>query len=326
MTVLTVADLAGLAAVELVALGTTGRLVTAPDVLDQATDILVRDLEDIDRVASRFRDDSDLSRVNRAAGRPVTVSALFVTAVEVALRAARLTGGDVDPTVGHAMGLVGYDRDFAAVAPDGPPLRLVARPVPGWRTVAVDPTAGTVRVPAGVALDLGATAKALAADRIATRVEAVTGAGVLVALGGDVAVAGTPPVGGWAIRVTDDHRASRCHPAWDPHCAPVDWPGQTVAIHAGGLATSSTAVRSWQRGDRLLHHMLDPTTGQPVAGPWRTVSVCGASCVDANTASTAAIVRGESAVEWLASMGLPARLVGHQGQVVSVGDWPTEAP
>ncbi len=248
MTVLTVADPAGLAAVELVALGTTGRLVTAPDVLDQATDILVRDLEDIDRVASRFRDDSDLSRVNRAAGRPVTVSALFVTAVEVALRAARLTGGDVDPTVGHAMGLVGYDRDFAAVAPDGPPLRLVARPVPGWRTVAVDPTAGTVRVPAGVALDLGATAKALAADRIATRVEAVTGAGVLVALGGDVAVAGTPPVGGWAIRVTDDHRASRCHPAWDPHCAPVDWPGQTVAIHAGGLATSSTAVRSWAAG------------------------------------------------------------------------------
>lgn len=345
VTVLTVADPTRLAAIELVALGTTGRLVvTVPTALDQATDILVRGLEEIERAASRFRDDSDLSRVNRAAGRPVTVSSLLVTAVEVALRAARLTGGDVDPTVGQAMRLVGYDRHFADLEPGGPPLRMVAQPVPGWRTVTVDRGARTVRVPPGVELDLGATAKALAADRIAARVGDATGAGVLVSLGGDIAVAGVPPEGGWAIRVADDHRFPDGRPepansgprigAYGNHFsdqssngpgAPMVPAGQTVAIRTGGLATSSTTVRQWQRGHRVLHHLLDPATGQPVEGPWRTVSVAGASCVDANTASTAAMVRGTSAVDWLTAMALPARLVGHDGQVVTVGDWPPEA-
>ncbi len=310
---------AGLAAVEVVALGTTGRLVlTAPEAIDRAIGILVRGLEDIDKAASRFRVGSDLCRVNRAGGHPVVVSQLLLSAVQAALRAARLTDGDVDPTVGRAMRLAGYDRDFAALAPGGPPLCLVARPVPGWRTVVVDRDARTVRVPAGVELDLGATAKALAADRIATEVEAATGAGVLVALGGDVAVAGDAPLGGWSVRVADDHRAC------GPDGAPAASPGQTVAIHSGGLATSSTTVRRWRRGDRVLHHLLDPATGRPVDGPWRTVSVAAASCLDANTASTAAMVRGACAVDWLDSIGLPGRLVGHRGETVTVGDWPAE--
>lgn len=321
-TVLTVADPTRLASVEVPALGTTARLVTASLALDQATAILTTGLEDIDEAASRFRADSELSRVNAAGGRPVAVSGLFLDAVEVALRAARLTAGDVDPTVGAAMRLVGYDRDFAVLEPAGPPLRLLARRVPGWQAVTVERRAGTVRVPGGVELDLGATAKALAADRIATQAAEATGAGVLVSLGGDVAVAGVAPEGGWIILVTDDHRQRG--PGSDHQDCPGDLAGQVVSIRSGGLATSSTTVRHWQRGERLLHHLLDPATGQPVTGPWRTVSVAAASCVDANTASTAAVVRGSSAPDWLASMGLPARLVRHDGQVVTVGDWPSE--
>ncbi len=184
--------------------------------------------------------------------------------------------------------------------------------VPGWRVVEIERVARTVRVPRGVALDFGATAKALAADEAARIVHEYTGSGVLVSLGGDIAVAGAAPAGGWAVRVTDDHAAS------------VDAGGQTVAIDAGGLATSSTTVRNWQRGDETMHHVIDPATGRPAGRVWRTVSVLAGSCVDANIASTAAIVRGADASDWLDSIGLPARLVRVDGSVVTVAGWPKD--
>jgi thiamine biosynthesis lipoprotein len=141
---------------------------------------------------------------------------------------------------------------------------------------------------------------------------AATGAGALVNLGGDIAVAGPAPPDGWSVRVTDDHAAG------------VDAPGQTVAVPSGGLATSSVMVRRWTREGRDLHHIVDPRTGAPVAVVWRTVSVSAASCVDANTASTAAVVRGERAPEWLETLRLPSRLVRPDGAVVYVRGWPEE--
>ena len=136
--------------------------------------------------------------------------------------------------------------------------------------------------------------------------------GVLVSLGGDVAVAGRPPAGGWRIRVTDHHRAGD------------DAPGQTVAISAGGLATSGTTARRWRRGGQELHHIIDPATGQSATGPWRTVSVAAGTCVDANTASTAAIILGEGAPTWLEGRRLAARLVGVDGAVIYTAGWPVE--
>jgi thiamine biosynthesis lipoprotein len=138
---------------------------------------------------------------------------------------------------------------------------------------------------------------------------------VLVNLGGDLTVAGsTPPDGGWAVLVTDDHRS------------PLDADGQTVAVRSGGLATSSTTVRRWRAGGREHHHIVDPRTGLAAAEIWRTVSVAAATCVDANTASTAAIVRGREAPAWLDRMGLPARLVALDGSVSTTGAWPGETP
>jgi thiamine biosynthesis lipoprotein len=174
----------------------------------------------------------------------------------------------------------------------------------------VDAEAGTVRVPGGVHLDLGASAKALAADRAAAAAAAATGTGVLVNLGGDISVAGTAPQGGWLIRVTDDHDAA------------PDAPGQTVSITAGGLATSSTTVRRWRRGSRQMHHIVDPRTGLPVPVRFRTVSVAAASCVDANAATTAAIVLGADAPAWLVRHALPARLVDGSGRVTRLVGWP----
>jgi thiamine biosynthesis lipoprotein len=169
-----------------------------------------------------------------------------------------------------------------------------------------------VLLPAGMRLDLGATAKALAADRAAQRVTAATAAGVLVSLGGDLSVAGRVPAGGWLIHVTDDHRSD------------ADAPGQTVAISSGGLATSSTTTRRWRHRGEVMHHILDPRTGAPIHSPWRTVSVAAASCVDANIASTGAVVLGDAAPDWLAEHGLAARLVATDGHVVRLGGWPPE--
>jgi thiamine biosynthesis lipoprotein ApbE len=297
------------------ALGTTATLaVTRPAAFEPARVELEALLAAVDKSCSRFRSDSELIRVNRGAGHPVRVGSMLLDALDVALRAARLTAGDVDPTVGRAMRVLGYDRDFTEVVATGAPLTCVVERIPGWHTIQVDRIASTVQVPTGVELDLGATAKAFAADRAAATIAEVMDGGVLVSLGGDVAVAGTPPADGWPVRVTDDHSAG------------PDAPGETVAIEAGGLATSSTAVRRWRRGDEQLHHIIDPAAGRPARSPWRTVSVVAETCVDANIASTAAIVRGETAPSWLAELGFAARLVGSDGDVVRIGGWPAVVP
>ncbi|HEV2241491.1 MAG TPA: FAD:protein FMN transferase [Streptosporangiaceae bacterium] len=312
--------------------GTTATLLVGePGTIAIARGIADAQLAAVDLACSRFRPDSELSRLNAAAGAVTSVSELFAELVEAALRAARLTDGDVDPTCGQALARIGYDRDFAllqAAAPEargGQSRSRARRPgrVPGWRNVQLDRGRRLVQLSNGAQLDLGATAKAWAADRCAEIIAAETGSGVLVSLGGDIAVAGPPPtdreggvkgagqVGvGWGVRVTDDHAAG------------PEAPGQTVTIRSGGLATSSTTVRAWAVGGRRMHHIIDPATGEPARSCWRTVSVAAASCVDANTASTAAIIRGEAALPWLRDAGLPARLVRHDGAVETAGGWP----
>ncbi len=305
------------------ALGTGVHLVVTDDAaLDPARRLLTADLAAVDLACSRFRADSEIVALDRAPqqrpGRigPVRVSPLLAEAIAVALEAARLTGGDVDPTVGGAMAAAGYDRDFALIAPEGPPVKLTVKKVPGWRAVELDPGPGLLSLPAGVRLDLGATAKAWAADKAAAKIAAELGCGVLVGLGGDIAVAGQAPPGGWRIRVQDISGLPE---------DPPPGPAAVVAIEGGGLATSSTTARRWRRGGDMLHHILDPRTGIPAASEWRTVSVAAASCTAANTASTAAIIRGERAPAWLTGLGLPARLVSQAGAVVTVGGWPEEA-
>ena len=299
--------------VRLDAFGTVALVAaTDPARLDAAVAAVSCVVEEFDRACSRFRSDSELSLVNAAAGSPVPVGPVLLEAVMAALRAARLTAGDVDPTVGEALIALGYDRDFeelsarGAVSRSGP---LAA--VPGWRTVQVDVDAGTIRVARRVTLDLGATAKALAADHAAREAFAAAGCGVLVSFGGDLTIAGPPPAKGWRVRVTDDHRAG------------VTAPGQWISLHSGGLATSSVAVRRWRTEAGEAHHLVDPTTGGSVDSMWRTVSENAASCLDANTASTAAIIRGERALAWLSSLELPSRLVGVDGTVSYVAGWPS---
>ena len=254
-----------------------------------------------DRHCSSFREDAELALVNASAGEPVVVSALLLMAVRESLRIARDTDGLVDPTIGWALVAHGFGRQPTF----GPPARIER--AAGYRTVKLDEPASSVQLARGVRLDLGATAKALAADMAATAATASAGCGVLVSLCGDIATAGESPADGWQVRVTDDHR--------DDHGA-----GQTIMISQGAVATSSTTVR--RRGHR--HHLINPATGAPAGGRWRTVSVAASSCVQANAASTGAIILGAAAPAWLGRRRSPARLVAHDGRVLHLGGWPTE--
>jgi len=295
------------------ALGTTAEITTLdPVALADAVDVLERELAAIDLACSRFRDDSEVVRLAGYGGGWMPASPLLLEALEAGIHAAAATGGAVDPTVGASMRALGWDADFRVVVSRREPARIEVVPAAGWKRIELDREGRRARVPAGVLVDLGATAKALAADRAAAAAFRATGSGVLVDLGGDLAAAGPAPAGGWPILVTDDHRASSVAG------------GQVVAIAAGGLATSSTTVRRWRTTEGLAHHVLDPRTGRPAPEVWRTVSVAAATCVDANAAATAAIVKGDDATRWLDSLGLPARLVRRDGRIVHTAGWPVE--
>jgi len=305
----------GIASASFPALGTTALVaVTDRGKLPPAEKLLAHELALLDATCSRFRADSELARANAQAGSRVPISTLLVELVRVALRAAEATNGLVDPTLGLQLCAAGYDRTFALVRNRGSwSLGRVEPPTANWLDVELDDERGTLLVPSGVALDLGATAKGWAADHAARRIAAQTGDAVLVALGGDIAVAGpSTATQRWPVRIADDHNA------------PLDVEGPVVEITAGGLATSGTAVRRWVTDHGEAHHLLDPRTGRPAVTPWRTVTVAAATCLDANVASTAAVVLGEEGASWLEERRLPARAVRQNGSVVSLGGWPSE--
>ena len=294
--------------------GTAVILCTRPDRIEDAGKAVSAEVAAIDLACSRFRADSELSRVNRAGTAGTVVSPLFAQALEAALRAARLTDGDVDPTCGAALEAAGYDRDFTLIEVAGAAVTVSGGvPAAGWQSIDWDAEHRMLRLPPGCRLDFGATAKALAADRASAAALAAAGCGVLVNLSGDISVAGPAPEDGWQVRVTDDHRSGD------------DVPGQSISLTTGGLATSSTTVRRWETTAGPAHHILVPGTGLPAEPYWRTASVAAATCVDANVAATASIVRGPGAPRWLGALGLPARLVRSDGSCVTVGSWPAES-
>ncbi len=284
-------------------------VVTDPDALPGAAAVLRAELAEVGAAASRFDPGSELSRINSRPGHWVRVSELAATLIGAAVDAAELTDGAVDPTVGRALRALGYDRDLALVVSEGTPPVTVVYTGPRWAEVEVDRERSRVRIPPGVELDLGATAKAVAADRAAAAASARTGLPVLVNLGGDIAVAGCPSDQPFPVVLAEDHR---------------DTAGPRVWVGDGGVATSTTRVRRWTAGGRERHHLLDPATGRPAGGPWRTVTASAGSCLAANTATTATIAMGARGARWLAATRLPARLVGDDGQVQTVNGWPAE--
>ena len=295
------------------AIGTTATvLVEEPAASELAERMLADELASFDLACSRFRPDSELQRLHEHAGETVAVGGLLFEALEVACDVAARTGGAVDPTVGNALVALGYDRDLDEVLahPSAPPRAL--GPVAGFAHVQLNPKERTVRIPRGVRLDLGSTAKALAADRAAARIAEAIGVGALVGLGGDIAVSGSPPAGGWSVGIA---RESSVPPS------EVD---QVVAIRYGGLASSASSARTWTAGSRSVHHIVDPRTGDCVKAHWELVSATGASCVEANLVTTAAMVWGADALGRLEGFDQSVRLVRFDGEVFTINGWPLE--
>ena len=286
-----------------------------PEDLATAESLARQILQEVDETCSRFRPDSDLSVVNQHAGHWVQVDALLIEALRVACSAAEQTDGLVNPLLGRPLTLLGYDRDFAELrevdltvaAPLPPP-----PPIDAWRGILFD-NQRAVRIPEETALDLGATGKAWATDLIATALATELDCGAIVSVGGDIAIAhsaGEADAGadGWPVAISERPDS------------PVE---ETIRLSGGGLATSSTLVRRWTRGGVRQHHLLDPRTGLPCAPVWRTVTTTGPTCTAANIASTAAIVLGTSAPQWLYDRAVTARLVDSTGFVRTIGPWGT---
>jgi thiamine biosynthesis lipoprotein len=234
------------------------------------------------------------------------MSPLLAELMQLAVEAAQRTNGAVDPTVGASLADLGYDRDIRLLTEDTAPLVSV-RPAPGWRSVQLH--GQHVKVPEGLHLDLGALAKAYAADAAAATIALLCQTGILVSLGGDIATAGPAPHGGWQVTVQDLPTEAASH----------------LALGSGtAVATSSTLHRTWRRGGQDLHHIIDPAISRPAPRDWRTVTVVAPTCVEANTLATATIVKGRAGRAWLAEQGVPARLVDDSGTVHLLGGYPAE--
>ncbi|MGP0029707.1 MAG: FAD:protein FMN transferase [Acidimicrobiales bacterium] len=295
------------------AIGTRATVVVRhADHAGPAERLLRAEIDAFDRACSRFRGDSELQMVHAHAGQTVRVSPQLFEALDVACRVARRTSGAVDPTIGNAIERLGYDRDYREVACRPRSALPELGPVVGFAHVHLSHARRTVRIPRGVRLDLGSSAKALIADRAATRIADAVGSGALVSIGGDVAAAGAPPRDGWAVGIALSS------------ATPVDEVDQVVAIRRGGLASSSTSVRTWTRGDRTVHHIIDPTTGDCVPPYWALVSATGPTCVEANAVTTAALVWGRDALRRLCTFDQAVRLVRHDGRAFSLNGWPAE--
>jgi FAD:protein FMN transferase len=282
--------------------------VDDPVVLGAAAGALKALMDRVDKAASRFRSDSELSAVNTRAGSMVPVSRLLVDLVDVSLVAASMTGGAVDPTVGAAVVAAGYDSDIETVRTRLPKATRPTGPAPGWQQVRLNRKVAMVGIPKGTSLDLGATAKAWTADRAALVLSKRHGCAVLVEIGGDLRAAGTP-IEPWVIRVAEREGES----------------GVAVTLAHGGLTTSTRTARSWATPSGHAHHVIDPRTGRPADGRWRTASVWAPTALRANTFSTALVATGDAAFGRLTLAGHPARLIADDGEITELSGWPAKS-
>jgi thiamine biosynthesis lipoprotein ApbE len=247
--------------------------------------------EQRDGAFSRFRERSELTRINRSPSRVLVVSDAFAAMANVALAAAGATDGLVDPTVGAAIVALGYDRDFDELERDAAPVEAV----PAGRFLEVRVRGRILERPVGLQLDLNGVVKGRTVDDAL----ALIGGDGVVSAGGDLATRGARDVG-----LPD---------------------GSAIRLERGGLATSGTLTRSWHRGGQRVHHLIDPTTGLPAESPWTCVTVAGASCLAADVAAKAAFLQGGRGPEWLERRSLPGRFLCADGTVTVTRDWAEQA-
>jgi thiamine biosynthesis lipoprotein len=249
-------------------------------------------LLDWHRAFTRFEPGSELSRLNADPRSEVPVSPTMAAFVASALDAAERTGGLVDATLLGRLEAAGYRGQLGTPLPLRVALRLAParrpgapHPEPHWRSVALDPVAGTVRRPPGVQLDSGGLAKGLFADLLADELGAH--ASFAVDCAGDLRLGGAPR----AVHVASPFERRTLH---------------TLEPAGGGVATSGIGKRSWldPRG-RPAHHLLDPATGAPAFTGVVQVTALAPTALEAEVLAKAALLSGPAAAAgWLSHGGV----------------------
>ncbi len=263
-------------------------------------------IDEIDETFSRFRPDSELERLHRAGAGTHDVSPLFSELVELALLAARSTDGLFDPTVRDAVEAAGYDRSIDLIERDGPGQPRESAPAGQWTQIEVDRNRGTVSMPPGVRLDFGGIGKGFAVDYTLRRILGID-CGVMLSAGGDLAVTGPGPFGGWPCGVSLTLQD------------PIE---ETVLLQRGAIASSGLGRRQWERDGRKFHHLIDPQTGEPAASPWSLVTVVAGSCVAADVAAKVAWLKGITGPSWIESIGLAGRFRDRDDKITTTTLWP----
>jgi thiamine biosynthesis lipoprotein len=303
------ADPESVAAAGFKAIGTTNEiLATRPEVLAAAVDLAKGHLAALDLACSRFRPDSEVSRLAAMAAVADAwcyASPLFLDYLRAAQHGARISDGLVDFTVGSALIHSGYDQDMDQVRARAGYHGVGEVKVPGWERVEISGL-GRVDTPKGTVIDFGATAKAHAADMIARLLALQLPGGFLVNLGGDIATSGAAPAGGWHIGIEAADGTVR----------------QSIEITDQAVTTSSTQLRTWATDSGTAHHIIDPRTGRTAETVWGQVTCVATTALEANTASTASLVLGHDAPAWLSANGVSARLERPDGTAVFTGGWP----
>ncbi len=304
----------GLASAEFPAMGTSVTLALPERDAERGAELARMLFAQWEDALSRFRPESELSRLNARAGEYVEVSPLFAHVLETALRAARATDGIYDPTLCGQLVAVGYSASFELLPAEQPgtTVPLALWPGGGWRSIAYDSSSRRVMLPSGVGLDFGGIAKGMAVDATVERLREVGIPAALVNAGGDLAVLGLPP-GATSGGDVD---------AW-----PIAVPGRetwaTLPLARGALATSGVARRHWRQGGVARHHLLDPRTGAPaMTGLW-SVTVAASRCSQAEVAAKATFILGPTeGARFLRARSLAGLLVYDDGRCESVGAWP----
>ncbi len=254
-----------------------GAHTTGDQALSRVQDLFGR----VERVLSRFRPASELSRLNANAGRPFKASPLLLEVVRVALEAARATAGVFDPTVLHYLVAVGYDRSFERLAACG------SNPEPSkstnrytWQDVYLDEDASTILMPEGCGLDLGGIGKGWTVDQACRDLERFSGC--VVNAGGDVGACGSDANGEpWTVAITDPHRAGNSL--------------GMIELCEGAVCSSTTTRRKWQVEGRAVHHLIDPRSGKPADSGVCSATVIADSAVRAEVLAKVALILGPQA-------------------------------
>ena len=278
--------------------------VDLPDAaLDVATDHARTFAETWESRFSRFRAESELSRLNRAGNTGLVVSDEFLAVLDDAADACERTGGLFNPAILPALEQLGYDRDFALVPPRSAAMdSRPTNPAQDWLSaIAIDRHSNRVVMPPGCQLDFGGIAKGIFVDRLAERFAEWPGG--CVSAGGDLRVWGDPPDGdNWVVGIEDPTKSN------EEICLI-----SITGPEAAAVATSATNRRAWWSGPERLHHLIDPATGRPVLGALASATALAPTLALAEPATKALIVssgRGEALQPADASLAVVVDLSG----------------